>query len=94
MSVFRSQRRSRAASLNYLFGDQQKVARYCQAESISCLETLIGLPGRGLFSLAHRARGRPQGVPTMGDFVAARNPGTDSAAFNVTYAESVQRELY
>jgi uncharacterized protein len=38
--------------------------------------------------------GRPQGVPTMGDFIAARNPGTDSAAFNVTYNESVQRELY
>ena len=28
------------------------------------------------------SRGRPQGVPTMGDFVAARYPGTDSAAFN------------
>ena len=40
------------------------------------------------------SRGRPQGVPTMGDFVAARNPGTDSAAFNVGYDESVQRELY
>ena len=39
-------------------------------------------------------RGRPQGVPTMGDFVAARNPGTDSAAINVAYNESIPRELY
>jgi PPOX class probable FMN-dependent enzyme len=39
-------------------------------------------------------RGRPQDVPTMGDFIAARNPGTDSAAVNVAYNESVQRELY
>ena len=38
--------------------------------------------------------GRPQDVPTMGDFIAARNPGTDSAAINVAYNESVQRELY
>ncbi|MGA7734715.1 MAG: MSMEG_1061 family FMN-dependent PPOX-type flavoprotein [Pseudolabrys sp.] len=40
------------------------------------------------------SRGRPQGVPTIGDFVAARNPGTDSAAFNVTYNECIPRELY
>ena len=40
------------------------------------------------------SRGRPQGVPTIGDFVAARNPGTDSAAFNATYNEKMQRELY
>jgi PPOX class probable FMN-dependent enzyme len=40
------------------------------------------------------SRGRPQGVPTIGDFVAARNPGTDSAAFNVTYNERIPRELY
>src|SRR5215831_1498320 len=40
------------------------------------------------------SRGRPQGVPTMGDFVAARNPGTDSAAINVAYNESIPRELY
>jgi uncharacterized protein len=40
------------------------------------------------------SRGRPQGVPTIGDFVAARNPGIDSAAFNVTYNESIPRELY
>ncbi len=40
------------------------------------------------------SRGRPQGVPTMGEFVAARNPGTDSAAINVAYNESIPRELY
>jgi hypothetical protein len=39
-------------------------------------------------------RGRPQGVPTMGDFVAARNPGTDSAAIDVAYNEDIARELY
>src|SRR5262245_36072335 len=40
------------------------------------------------------SRGRPQGVPTIGDFAAARNPGTDSAAFNATYNEKMLRELY
>jgi PPOX class probable FMN-dependent enzyme len=40
------------------------------------------------------SRGRPQGVPTIGDFVAARNPGIDSAAFNETYNERIPRELY
>jgi hypothetical protein len=30
----------------------------------------------------------------MGDFMAARNLGTDSAAFNVSYNEKVQSELY
>jgi uncharacterized protein len=40
------------------------------------------------------SRGRPQGVPTIGDFVAARNPGIDGAAFNVAYNESIPRELY
>ncbi len=40
------------------------------------------------------SRDRPQGVPTMGDFVAARNPGTDSAAINVAYNEDIPRELY
>ena len=29
------------------------------------------------------SNGRPQSVPTMGDFVAARNPGMDSAAFKI-----------
>jgi uncharacterized protein len=40
------------------------------------------------------SRARPQGVPTMGEFVAARNPGTDSAAFNAKYNENIPRELY
>ena len=40
------------------------------------------------------SHGRPQGVPTIGDFVAARNPGTDGAAFNATYNERIPRELY
>jgi predicted pyridoxine 5'-phosphate oxidase superfamily flavin-nucleotide-binding protein len=40
------------------------------------------------------SRGRPQGVPTTGDLVAARNPGTDSAAFYETYNERIPRELY
>ncbi len=39
-------------------------------------------------------RGRPQGVPTLGDFAAARNPGTDSAAFDVAYAQRIPNELY
>jgi uncharacterized protein len=40
------------------------------------------------------SRGRPQGVPTMGDFWAARIPGMDSAAYNVKYNEDIPRELY
>ncbi len=40
------------------------------------------------------SRGRPQGAPTMGDFVAARNPEMDSAAFNAKYNEDIPRELY
>jgi uncharacterized protein len=40
------------------------------------------------------SHGRPQGVPTLGDFVAARNPGIDSAAFDATYDERIPRELY
>jgi uncharacterized protein len=40
------------------------------------------------------SRGRPQSVPTMGDFVAARNPGMDSVAFNAQYNEDIPRELY
>jgi PPOX class probable FMN-dependent enzyme len=38
--------------------------------------------------------GRPQGVPTLGDFVAARYPGTDSAAFDQAYSERIPNELY
>jgi uncharacterized protein len=37
---------------------------------------------------------RPQGVPTLGDFVAARNPGTNSAAFDAEYKERIPSELY
>jgi uncharacterized protein len=38
--------------------------------------------------------GRPQGVPTMGDFVATRYPGTDCAAFDVAYSQRIPNELY
>ena len=37
---------------------------------------------------------RPHGVPTLGDFVAARNPGTNSAAFDAEYKERIPSELY
>jgi PPOX class probable FMN-dependent enzyme len=38
--------------------------------------------------------GRPQGVPTLGDFWAARTPGVDSVAFDAAYKESIPNELY
>ncbi len=38
--------------------------------------------------------GRPQGVPTFGDFTAARNPGTDGAVFDVAYTKRMSSELY
>jgi len=38
--------------------------------------------------------GRPQGVPTLGDFVAARDPGINSAAFDAAYSLSIRNELY
>jgi PPOX class probable FMN-dependent enzyme len=38
--------------------------------------------------------GRPKGAPTLGDFAAARTPGTDSAAFDADYARRVPGELY
>ena len=38
--------------------------------------------------------GRPEGVPTLGDFAAARAPGTDSAAFDADYARRMPSELY
>jgi hypothetical protein len=38
--------------------------------------------------------GRPRGVPTMGDFAAARYPGTDSAAFDIAYSQRIPNELY
>jgi len=38
--------------------------------------------------------GRPQGVPTLGDFVAAREPGINSAAFDAAYSQRIPSELY
>jgi PPOX class probable FMN-dependent enzyme len=40
------------------------------------------------------SRGRPEGVPTLGDFAAARTPGTDSAAYDADYARRMPNELY
>ena len=37
---------------------------------------------------------RPIGVPTLGDFAAARAPGTDSAAYDADYARRMPSELY
>ena len=37
---------------------------------------------------------RPKGVPTLGDFAAARTPGTDSAAYDADYARRMPSELY
>lgn len=37
---------------------------------------------------------RPQGVPTLGDFVAARYPGTDAVTFDAAYSERIPNELY
>ena len=39
-------------------------------------------------------RGRPKAVPTLGDFVAARDPGTNSAAFDAEYSRRIPNELY
>src|SRR4029077_9584602 len=36
----------------------------------------------------------PQGVPAIGDSVAARNPEVDGAAFTATYNERIPGELY
>ena len=38
--------------------------------------------------------GRPKGAPTLGDFAAARNPGTDPAAYDADYARRMPNELY
>ncbi len=38
--------------------------------------------------------GRPEGVPTLGDFAAARTPGTDSAAYDADFARRLPLELY
>jgi hypothetical protein len=37
---------------------------------------------------------RPRGLPTIGDFAAARNPGTDGAAYDAEYAKRIPDELY
>ena len=38
--------------------------------------------------------GRPKGVPTLGDFAAARTPGTDSSVYDADYARRMPSELY
>src|SRR5215472_5271780 len=38
--------------------------------------------------------GRPKGVPTLGDFAAARTPGTDAAAYDEELARRMPSELY
>jgi hypothetical protein len=38
--------------------------------------------------------GRPKGVPTLGDFAAARTLGTDSATFDADYTRRMPGELY
>ena len=38
--------------------------------------------------------GRPQGVPTLDDFVAAREPRTNGAAFDAEYSQRIPDELY
>jgi uncharacterized protein len=37
---------------------------------------------------------RPEGVPTLGDFAAARNPGIDSGVFDADYAKRLAKDLY
>jgi uncharacterized protein len=38
--------------------------------------------------------GRPAAVPSLGEFAAARNPGTDSAAYDAEYLKRMPGELY
>lgn len=40
------------------------------------------------------SQGRPKGVPTLGDFAAARSPGIDGAAYDADYVRRVPNELY
>lgn len=40
------------------------------------------------------AGGRPKGVPTLGEFNAARDPSIDSAAHDAAYAKRIPNELY
>ncbi len=37
---------------------------------------------------------RPEGVPTLGDFAAARNPGIDAGVYDADYAKRMVKELY
>jgi len=37
---------------------------------------------------------RPKGIPTLGDFAAARTPGIDSSAYDADYARRMPTELY
>jgi PPOX class probable FMN-dependent enzyme len=37
---------------------------------------------------------RPQGVPTLGSFAAARSPGIDPDAYDAEYAKRLVKELY
>ena len=37
---------------------------------------------------------RPNGVPTLGEFAAARAPGTDSSVYDADYARRMPNELY
>ena len=43
---------------------------------------------------AGRGDDRPKGVPTIGDFAAARDPGIDRDAYNADYAKRIPKELY
>jgi PPOX class probable FMN-dependent enzyme len=38
--------------------------------------------------------GRPEGVPTLGAFTAARNPDADAATYDAEYARRMPNELY
>jgi hypothetical protein len=38
--------------------------------------------------------GRPEAAPTLGEFSAARNPGTDAATYDAEYARRMPGELY
>src|SRR3954463_9639053 len=37
---------------------------------------------------------RPEGVPTLGEFAAARNPGVNSGVFDANYAKRIAEQLY
>jgi hypothetical protein len=37
---------------------------------------------------------RPEGVPTLGDFAAARDPGINGRVFDADYANRITKELY